>query len=482
VYDYVYLDNIAIVAAEDIKRLHLAVFGTQIQIIEIAANADLCITIIDSPVTIIGNAYSVAKGISIKRSINSYQYSIKKLVLNLFLQAIEQSFHRRLPWGILTGIRPLKLYRKLNETTCMEDAEYTLKDFFLVSEQKISLLRDIYVIQEQILKKQNINKQVSIYVGIPYCPSKCNYCTFLGYVDRTNEEQAMFFYTLLHELRWTLNWLVAHDMSVASIYIGGGTPSMLSANQIEQLFQTIEQGSNNYCEEITFEAGRPDTITIEKLDILKQAGVNRISINPQTFNEHTLRKMNRKHSVEDILTIYEHARKRNFEQINMDLILGLPNESLADVKNTLQVMNNLLPESVTIHTLSLKTKSKLKEQIPIEDFRRATDIGRMVEASQAWALSAGYKPYYLYRQKNIAGNLENVGYAKSDKYSLYNIYIMEELMPIIGIGCGSVSKIIDGKTGKLNRLPNPSEPQYYIQHIDDIIGKKQKHLPELLTI
>jgi oxygen-independent coproporphyrinogen-3 oxidase len=271
-------------------------------------------------------------------------------------------------------------------------------------------------------------------------------------------------------------------MSVASIYIGGGTPSMLTANQIEQLFQTIEQGINKNCQEITFEAGRPDTITIEKIDILKHAGVNRISINPQTFNELTLRKMNRKHSIKDIFNIYEHARKRNFDQINMDLILGLPYESLIDIKNTLQITENLMPESVTVHTLSLKTKSKLKEQIPIEDFRRATDIGRMVEESQAWALSAGYKPYYLYRQKNIAGNLENVGYAKLDKYSLYNIYIMEELMPIIGIGCGSVSKIINASTGKLNRLANPSEPQYYIQHIEEIIDKKHKHLPELLTI
>ncbi len=484
----IFLDQRAKKAEREIIHLHRAFFGTEPLLLEMDADDAFTITLEDGHPEMVATIekQSVSYLYEMKIDPGRCFYSTKQIVSHLFVKAIEQLHDKQLPWGILTGIRPLKLYRKLIDSYSREEAERRLTDFYLMKHSKVQLLRQVHGIQQPIIKdivalNQQGNGSVSLYLGIPYCPSKCSYCTFSGYFNRSEEEKVAYFSCLLKEVAAVMEWTVKHQLNIASVYIGGGTPSTLTAYQIKELLTALGVTKELTYSEVTFEAGRPDSLTAEKLSIMKMSGVDRISINPQTFSQQTLTKINRRHTPKDIVDIYRIAREIGFMHINMDIILGLPGEELKDVQETLRMLAELQPDGVTIHTLALKTKSELKQQYTAEQFRFAQQIDAMLAHSQQWAQQQGYLPYYVYRQKNISGNFENVGYAKVGKHSLYNIYSMEEVMPIIGIGCGAVSKLINQRALIHERLANPVEPRYYIETIDQIIDKKQKLLPLILT-
>ncbi len=484
----VYLNETAKAATREVAHLHLAVFGMQPEFLDVYSEYAYCIDVEMDGLLYVGDFRYLPENYCRRLTISQDRCTMKQFVAHLFVSSIEQLRDVELPWGILTGIRPQKLYRKLHEAHSQAKTRQIANTLYLIKENKIRLLEQVYDIQRPVLSQYADRSSISLYIGIPYCPSKCSYCTFGGHICSGEAEQSAYFSALLDELRSVLSWIRRYQLRIASVYVGGGTPSTLTVGQIEQLFAEFEQYALAIgelmplaCGEISFEAGRADAISREQLLTLKRMGVERISINPQTFRDHTLRALNRRHTTDDVLGAYETARQIGFSHINMDIILGLPGETVDDVAFTLAQLEHLRPEAITMHALALKTKSTLQRQWELEQFKHGTNIDDMLSIAQPWAKANGYLPYYLYRQKNIAGNMENVGYALPGKHSLYNIFSMEESMPIIGIGCGAVSKMIDADSGKLERLANPVNPNFYIRSIAEVIEKKQKQLPQILT-
>lgn len=393
------------------------------------------------------------------------------------------------PWGILTGIRPLKLYhQRLQMGQSVEQISNALQEQYLITPEKIRLMQAIAEKQLQVIPDlYQLENEVSIYIGIPFCPTKCAYCTFPAYaITRKQGTVDYFLAGLQQEIRAIGNWLHENRINVTSIYFGGGTPTSIEAEELNTLFETIDRyfPSGVKSRELTVEAGRPDTITREKLEVMKRWHVDRISINPQTFTLRTLQAIGRHHTVDDVLEKFALAREVGMNNINMDLIIGLPGEGMEEYLDSLAKIELLKPESLTVHTLSFKTAStmtKNKEKYPVAN--RET-ITKMVTATSNWTQAHGYAPYYVYRQKNILGNQENVGYALAGKESIYNILIMEEMQTIIGLGCGASSKIVDPMTKKITRYANPKEPKVYNDHVQHYIEQKLRllnaqRLPEM---
>lgn len=393
---------------------------------------------------------------------------------------IEQS------WGILTGVRPTKLYHKLKmEGVSKEEIARHFREDYFLHPDKIELLEEIVNRQHQALPDlYELNKEVSLYIGIPFCPTKCAYCTFPAYAIQGRTGSVEQFLEGLHlEIEAIGKWLAEKKLPVTTIYFGGGTPTSISAEQMESLFLQLQKSipSIEKVREWTVEAGRPDTLDPEKLELMKRWKIDRISINPQSFKEETLKLIGRHHSVKETLDKYQLAREMGLDNINMDLIIGLPNERIPEFEESLDMMASLRPESLTVHTLSFKRGSFLtqnKEKYVVAD---RDETAHMVKRAREWTKEHGYVPYYLYRQKNILGNQENVGYSFPEMESLYNIIIMEERHTIIGLGCGAVSKLISPVTGQLDRLPNPKEPQAYIHTIQQHIEEKIMRLNQLYT-
>lgn len=402
------------------------------------------------------------------------------------LKLLERITGMEQPWGILTGVRPTKLYHKLQmEGVPKEEiARHFREDYFLHLD-KIELLEEIVDRQHQALPDlYELNKEVSLYIGIPFCPTKCAYCTFPAYAIQGRTGSVEQFLQGLHlEIEAIGKWLAEKKLPVTTIYFGGGTPTSISTEQMEELFLQLQKSipSIETVREWTVEAGRPDTLDPEKLELMKRWKIDRISINPQSFKEETLKLIGRHHSVKETMDKYELAREMGLDNINMDLIIGLPNERIPEFEESLDTMASLKPESLTVHTLSFKRGSFLtqnKEKYVVAD---RDETAHMVKRAREWTKEHGYVPYYLYRQKNILGNQENVGYSLPERESLYNIIIMEERHTIIGLGCGAVSKLISPVTGKLERLPNPKEPQAYINTIQHHIKEKIMRLNQIYT-
>jgi oxygen-independent coproporphyrinogen III oxidase len=390
-----------------------------------------------------------------------------KHVLNYALLTVLQDYTGiEQPWGTLTGIRPTKLlYQKLKNGLSMLEAQRQLHDDYLIQEEKISLLEQIVERQLNVIPDlYDLQKGVSIYIGIPFCPTKCAYCTFPAYSIQGQQGSVDSFLGGLHyEMQVVGQWLRDHQIPITTIYFGGGTPTSITAEEMDLLYEEMFASFPNVdkVREITVEAGRPDTITPEKLDVLNKWKIDRISINPQSFKNETLKAIGRHHSVEETIEKFHLARQMGMKNINMDLIIGLPGEGMTDFAHTLAETKKLMPESVTVHTLSFKRASamtKNKEAYRVADREEITEMMKMAER---WTKENSYHPYYLYRQKNILGNLENVGYSLTGRESLYNIIIMEEVQTIIGLGCGAASKWVDPKTGKIDRFANPKEPKAY---------------------
>lgn len=377
-----------------------------------------------------------------------------------------------LPWGVLSGIRPAKYVRELKqEGKTEEEIAKILRDIFDVSQRKTELALKVSKNEEKILKKVGKNS-VSIYIGIPFCPSRCAYCSFVSTdINVSGKYMDSFCDCLLKEIEHTGKILKELSLSVQNIYIGGGTPTALSAIQLEKIFSRLKKSIDlEKVSEFTVEAGRPDTITYEKLIKIKEGGADRISINPQTLNQETLDKIGRKHTVNDFYNAFSLAEKAGFNCINTDLIAGLPNEDFDMFKTSIDGIVSLNPQNITVHSMCIKRASKVNfEKIPLAGGELAD---KMLSYAQDTLIKSGMEPYYMYRQKNISGNLENVGYAKKEYFSAYNINIMEEVQTIIGLGGGGVSKIVQGD--KIERIANFKEPYEYIRRFDEIIGKKDR--------
>ena len=391
-----------------------------------------------------------------------------------FYQAGTEILGQEPPWGALTGVRPVKL-----PTRCMlaggtpEQAQAELEGEYRVSPLRAKLAVDCA--QASLAVDRSVREnQVSLYIGIPFCPTRCAYCSFVSAdVGRTLKLVEPYLEAVLEEVKYTGRVLRESGLSIHSLYVGGGTPTTLSAGQLERLFSAARAHLPlETCVEYTVEAGRPDTITREKLEVLRRQGVERISINPQTLEDGVLAAIGRKHSARDILDAYALAREVGFDSINMDLIAGLPRDSFEGFRRSLEGVLSLKPENITVHTLALKKGSRLMEEggaLPSGE-----ETARMLDFSRETLRGAGYLPYYLYRQKYMSGSLENVGWCLPGKESVYNIIMMEELQTVVSIGGGGVTKLVDRKNGRIVRLPNPKYPHDYLASRDKILAQKDE--------
>nr|WP_248927358.1 coproporphyrinogen III oxidase [Paenibacillus hamazuiensis] len=416
--------------------------------------------------------------------------TVKRAVGSCLLHMLQQATGLEQPWGILTGVRPTKLMHNLLMKHTRDEAKQLLIDEYLVTEPKAELLTEVAEKQLQVIPDLfHLDREVSVYIGIPFCPTKCAYCTFPAYDIRGNNGSVDAFLEGLHyEIREMGRWMREAGLDITTIYWGGGTPTSITAEQMDALFVTMHEAFPDMSKvrELTVEAGRPDTITPEKIAVMNKWNVDRISINPQSFTQATLDAIGRHHTVTETVEKFRLAREMGLDNINMDLIIGLPNEGLKELEHTLSETEKLMPESLTVHTLSFKRASRMTKNRDAYEVAERDEIAVMMERATRWTAGHGYKPYYLYRQKNILGNLENVGYSLEGRESLYNIVMMEERQTIIGLGCGAVSKILfpaelreDGSEHqRIERFPNPKEPSVYNQAYKEYIDKKIRLLDE----
>lgn len=406
---------------------------------------------------------------------------LKRVHSHLFLEMLEQATEMKQSWGILTGIRPMKLFHKYRrEGQTVEQAIESIMKNYRVSREKSELLANIASVQKKAVPDlYELKNEVSIYIGIPFCPTKCAYCTFPAYaIRRANGRVDNFLDALHEEIREMGQWLTEKNMTITTIYFGGGTPTSIEADEMDALYKTMFDAFPNMdkVREITVEAGRPDTITPEKIEVLKKWGIDRISVNPQSYTDETLKAIGRHHTVQETIDKFWLSRNMGMKNINMDLIIGLPNEGEAEFEHSLAETEKMQPESLTVHTLSFKRASEMSQNRNRYKVADRKTVERMMKRGEAWNAENGYFPYYLYRQKNILGNLENVGYSKPGEESIYNIVIMEEVQTIIGIGCGASSKFIDRDTGKITQFYNPKDPAAYVLTYDEAIEKKLNYL------
>lgn len=409
---------------------------------------------------------------------------IKNGISHVFLKVLQSYTGMIQKWGILTGVRPTKLLHKfLQEGMTKEEAHEKLRREYLITEEKIQLMQEIVDRQlEAIPDLHNLKNEVSVYIGIPFCPTKCAYCTFPAYAINGRQGSVSSFLAGLHyEMGKIGTWLKENNIKITTVYFGGGTPTSITAEEMDELYRNMYEyfPSVESIREITVEAGRPDTITPEKIEVLKKWNITRISINPQSYIQETLKAIGRHHTVEETIEKFKLARQMGMNNINMDLIVGLPGEKLEHFKTSLQETEKLMPESLTIHTLSFKRASEMTKNRQKYEVASREEVSKMVEYGEEWTKKHNYRPYYLYRQKNILGNLENVGYSLPEQESLYNILIMEEKQTIIGLGCGAASKFIDPITGEITHFANPKEPKAYNETFLQYTDKKINILNEL---
>lgn len=398
---------------------------------------------------------------------------IKNAAKRCVYDMISQFIDKELEWGILTGIRPTKIVNEI-----LDDGRSTayvfecLNSEYMVSASKANLLIDTVSQQRDILSK-NSSRKISLYINIPFCTTKCLYCSFPSdTITRCAEELDVYIDTLIYEISYIMDIVLARGYSVQTVYIGGGTPTSLQAYHLERLLKVLEELIPSSVEEYTVEGGRPDSLDVEKLHILKTHGVNRISINPQTMNDHTLRKIGRAHTPYDIVKCFNAARQVGFDFINMDVIIGLPGEDLLDIEKTMKEIYCLSPENLTIHTLAVKKGSPLRDKLSDYEFADELVAEEMLYECVRWAKRMDMVPYYLYRQKYMLGNLENIGYAKPKKRCIYNIQMMEERQTILAFGAGGVSKIFYEPENRIERVANVKDHTQYIDRIDEMIARK----------
>ena len=401
---------------------------------------------------------------------NDSQREIKRVIGLSIAKAINSILNIPLPWGILTGVRPAKLVSEAwNEGKTTDEIIHTFKDKYLVSDEKLNLMIKVAEEEKKIVEG-GIGK-AGLYIGIPFCPTRCLYCSFTSYpLKQYSAKVDAYIDALIKEMEFSKRYL--DNVELESLYIGGGTPTSLNEKQLDKLLTNVEK-CFKIPMEFTVEAGRPDTITEDKLRILKEHNVSRISINPQTLNNETLKLIGREHSVEMFLNAFEMARKVGHKHINTDIILGLPNEGEKEVANTMEGLLKLSPESITVHTLSVKRASRLKETLDKYEMTDAAKMDKLIGISRQYTEKMGMSPYYMYRQKNMVGNFENVGYCKPNCQCIYNVAIMEEKQSILALGAGGSTKLVNTKTNQIERIFNVKSVDDYITRIDEMLERKK---------
>ena len=398
----------------------------------------------------------------------------KNALKQLIYGMLSQETGMQLPWGTLTGIRPVKIPMMMLEQGCQpeETHDYMQKVFF-TSQEKTDLSIDIAQREHRLLQGIDYRNGYSIYIGIPFCPTTCLYCSFTSYpIGAWTKEVDNYISCLEKEIDYVAEAFA--DRQLDTIYVGGGTPTTLSPQQLDRLLGKIENTLNlEHLRELTVESGRPDSITPDKLRVMKQHHVSRISVNPQTMHDKTLKFIGRRHTVQQTVDAFYMAREAGFDNINMDIILGLPGETEEDVRSTMTEIEKLRPDDLTVHSLAIKRASRLQEWIRENGIDTINNTDAMMHIAHESAARMGLKPYYLYRQKNMSGNFENTGYAQEGKAGVYNVLIMEEKESIVALGAGSVSKaVFDG--GRIERCDNVKDVKLYMKKIDEMIDRKRR--------
>lgn len=410
---------------------------------------------------------------------NDINKKIKYGIKQSAFEAIKPLTNTRAPWGILTGIRPTKIVHKLL------DKGYNDKDIISVFRNvyKVDLKNSMLVLDIAKRERKKIypldSKKFSLYISIPFCPTRCIYCSFpsnslMKYNHLVDEYTDKLLFELEEVVKLTSN------MKIDTVYIGGGTPTSIPIDNLHKIISKINEFfPRKEVREFTVEAGRPDTIKEDMLNMLKSNKVDRISINPQTMNQKTLDLIGRSHSPQDIIDSYYLARKIGFPVINMDIIAGLPQETVTEFKNTLDQIKKLDPDNLTVHTMTIKKASKLKENINKFKLSSQETVSKMLSLAEKYTREMNLNPYYLYRQKHILGNFENIGYSKEGKESIYNMEIMEEKETIIALGAGAISKIFYPDEDRIERVPNVKSLTEYIKRVTEMVNRKKKHLTSI---
>ncbi|MGG2468596.1 coproporphyrinogen dehydrogenase HemZ [Paraclostridium bifermentans] len=402
----------------------------------------------------------------------------KTIIKRSIFKVLSELYDTYVPWGILTGIRPVKIVHSLLDEGLSEvEIRQNLKDNYLIKDEKIDLALDIAKRERVFIYPIDKNK-ISLYVSIPFCPTRCVYCSFPSNpMKQFGHLRENYVKAIVKEIKGLAKLLKETNKEIETLYIGGGTPTTLEAEQLDNLIKALFMELDlTKIKEFTVEAGRPDTITREKLEVMKKHNVTRISINPQTMNNETLVKIGRDHNVDDIVRCFNMARNLGFNNINMDIILGLVDENVEMVRNTLERIKELSPESLTVHTLAIKRASTLKENLDKYELTRYEEMVSMINLSMEYAKFMGLNPYYMYRQKHMLGNLENIGYAKEGFECIYNIQIMEEKQSNLAVGAGAISKYVYVDEDRIERTDNVKNVEIYIDRVDEMIERKEKEV------
>lgn len=397
----------------------------------------------------------------------------KNRVKRMLYTMLSQYTGKKMPWGSLTGIRPTKIAMGMLEQG-IEEKEILrhYEEEYFCSRRKAEMSLEIAKRERELLSRIDYEDGYSLYIGIPFCPTTCLYCSFTSYpiskwVRRVDE--------YLDALEKEIDFTAEHfeNKKLNTVYFGGGTPTTLTAEQLERILSKVNASFDlRYLQEFTVEAGRPDSVTREKLDVLKRQGVTRISINPQTMKQETLKIIGRQHTVEQVKSVFAMAREAGFTNINMDIILGLPNETLEDVTHTMEELSLLHPDNITVHSLALKRAAKLNIFKEAYQDYRMENSDAQINLTEDYARALGMNPYYLYRQKNMSGNLENVGYAIPGKEGLYNILIMEEKQTIVALGAGATTKAVFGD--RIERCENVKDIKTYLEKLEEMLDRKRR--------
>lgn len=402
----------------------------------------------------------------------------KETIKRSIFKVLKNRLNTYVPWGILTGIRPVKIiHNLLDEKISDKEIRTILKEKYYIMEEKIDLAIDIAKRERKFIYPIDKNK-ISLYIGIPFCPTRCYYCSFpANPLKQFGHLRQEYVNKLIKEIKGLSKILKETDKEIETLYIGGGTPTALEKEELDILINALfNELDLTKIKEFTVEAGRPDSITRGKLEVLKKHNVSRISINPQTMNDKTLEKIGRDHSVSDIIDCFNMAREIGFDNINMDIILGLVDEDLDMIRKTLEEIKKLSPESLTVHTLAVKRASSLKENIDKYELTRYEEMIKMIDLSMEYAKDMGLNPYYMYRQKHMLGNLENIGYAKDGYECIYNMQIMEEKQSNYALGAGSISKFVYVDEDRIERVDNVKNVEQYIDRVDEMIERKRREI------
>jgi len=407
---------------------------------------------------------------------NSENYQDKDLIKQQIYDKLSEITGLNPEWGILTGVRPVKLCGEIfDETGSKDETLKRLENHYYLNAEKSHLIMDILEYQRQTAGRPKADT-AGIYIGIPFCPTRCVYCSFAS--NQVGESEIARYMTALHkEIEYCGRRMKETGISPETIYIGGGTPTTLNAGQLTEMTEAIRRSFDmSKVREFTVEAGRPDTISEEKLRALKDAGVGRISINPQSMKERTMELIGRKHTPGDIVKAFEIAEAMGFDSINADIIAGLPEETPEDFADTLNKVIGLSPDNITVHSLAVKRASKLKDIDSDFHYKQAAAVSEMLDIAGSKLAAADYIPYYLYRQKHMAGAYENTGYCRKGKECIYNIRIMDDHQTIVALGAGGMTKVYYPEEDRLERVPNVTNYQEYIGRIDEMLDRKEKGL------